>query len=381
MIPLLDLKAQYRSIKTVLDAAVLEVLASGEYIQGRWVRAFEDEFADYCGGGTVVAVNSGTSALHLALLAAGIGPGDEVITVPMTFIATAAAIDYAGAKPVFVDIDPASWTMDPARIEGAITPPTKAIIPVHLHGRVADMEPILAVAKRHGLLVIEDAAQAHGAEYRGRRAGSFGDIACFSFYAGKNLGAAGEGGAALSRNPDFIRKMKLMRDWGAEQKYRHVMKGYNYRMDNLQGAVLGVKLRHLEAWTQRRREIAAIYDAHLDSLDLPRPASQRGGDRHVYHVYATRVSEREKVRQAMTDTGVDTGVHYPIPVHLQPAFAALGHRPGDFPVSERLSGETLSLPIFPEMSAEQIGRVCDALSAVAPRRRGRARRRVGEIAG
>jgi dTDP-4-amino-4,6-dideoxygalactose transaminase len=368
MIPLLDLKAQYRSIKTVLDAAVLDVLASGEYIQGRCVRAFEEAFADYCGGGTAVAMNSGTSALHLALLAAGIGPGDEVITVPMTFIATAAAIDTAGARPVFVDIDPATWTMDAARIEAAITPRTKAIIPVHLHGRVADMETILAIARRHGLIVIEDAAQAHGAEHRGRRAGSFGDIACFSFYAGKNLGAAGEGGAALSRNPEFIRTMRMMRDWGAEAKYRHVMKGFNYRMDNLQGAVLGVKLRKLESWTQRRREIAAIYDAHLDALGLPRPAPQRGGDRHVYHVYAIRISERDRVRHGMAEAGIDTGVHYPIPVHLQPVFAALGYRPGDFPVSERLAAETLSLPMFPEMSPEQIERVCDALSAIVGQR-------------
>jgi dTDP-4-amino-4,6-dideoxygalactose transaminase len=363
MIPLLDLKAQYRSIKAELDAAVLDVLASGEYIQGRCVRSFEHAFADYCGGGTVVAMNSGTSALHLALLAAGIGPGDEVITVPMTFIATASAIDYTGARPIFVDIDPATWTMDPARIEEAITPRTRAIIPVHLHGRVADMEPILAIARRHGLIVIEDAAQAHGAEYRGRRAGNFGDIACFSFYAGKNLGAAGEGGAALSRNPEFIRKMQMMRDWGAEQKYHHVMKGYNYRMDNLQGAILGVKLRYLDAWTRRRGEIAVSYATRLDALDLPLPAPQAHGDRHVYHVYAIRIRGRDRVRRALADAGIDTGVHYPIPVHLQPAFAALGHRLGDFPISERLASETLSLPIFPEMTQQQVNQVCDALRA------------------
>lgn len=363
MIPFLDLKAQYRAIKAELDGAVLEVLGSGEYVQGGHVRAFEEAFADYCGGGTVVAVNSGTSALHLALLAAGIGPDDEVITVPMTFIATAAAIDYAGAQPVFVDIDPCTWTMDPARIEAAISRRTKAIIPVHLHGRVADMEPILGIAKRHGLIVIEDAAQAHGAGYRGCRAGSFGDIACFSFYPGKNLGAAGEGGAALSRNPEFIRKMRMLRDWGAEQKYRHVMKGYNYRMDNLQGAVLGVKLRHLDAWTERRREIAAAYDARLGTFGLPRPAPEGRDERHVYHVYAIRVRERDRVRQAMTEARVGTGVHYPIPVHLQPAFAGLGHQPGAFPRSEHLASETLSLPIYPEMTSEQVDRVCDALYA------------------
>lgn len=363
MIPLVDLKAQYRDIATELDAAVLGVLASGDYIQGSQVRAFEEAFADYCGGGTVVAVNSGTSALHLALLAAGIGVGDEVITVPMTFIATASAIDYTGARPVFVDIDPATGTMDPARIAAAITGRTRAIMPVHLHGRVADMAPILDIASRHGLLVIEDAAQAHGAEYRGRRAGSFGDIACFSFYAGKNLGAAGEGGAALSRNPEFIRKMRLLRDWGAEQKYHHVMKGYNYRMDTLQGAILRVKLGHLEAWTRRRLEIAGAYDARLDAMEVPRPAASVRDERHAYHVYAVRVAQRDKVRLAMIDAGVGVGIHYPIPVHLQLAFAALGHRPGDFPVSERFANETLSLPIFPEMTAEQVNHVCDALGA------------------
>jgi dTDP-4-amino-4,6-dideoxygalactose transaminase len=361
MIPLTDLKAQYRAIQPELDAAVLAVLASGDYIQGREVAAFEAAFADYCGGGMAVAVNTGTSALHIALLAAGIGPGDEVITAAMTFIATAAAIDYTGARPVFVDIDPAAWTMDPALIEAAITPRTRAILPVHLHGRVADMEPILAIARRHGLTVIEDAAQAHGAAYRGRRAGGFGDIACFSFYAGKNLGAAGEGGAALSRDPDIIRKMRMLRDWGAEQKYRHVMKGYNYRMDNLQAAILRVKLGHLEAWTQSRLAIAAAYDARLDALELPRPAASEPDSRHVYHVYAVRVRERERVRLAMLDAGIGVGIHYPIPVHLQPAFAALGHRAGDFPVSERLAHETLSLPIFPEMTAEHVTQVCDAL--------------------
>jgi dTDP-4-amino-4,6-dideoxygalactose transaminase len=253
--------------------------------------------------------------------------------------------------------------MDPARLEAAITPRTKPIIPVHLHGRVADMEPILASAKRHNLTVIEVAAQAHGAEYRGLRAGSFGDVACFCFYAGKNLGAAGEGGAALSRDVDVIRKMRAMRDWGAEQKYHHVMKGFNYRMDNLQGAVLGVKLRHLDAWTERRREIAVGYDARLRALDLPRPAPQGRDERHVYHVYAVRVRERDRVRQAMTDAGIGTGVHYPIPVHLQPVFAGLGHQRGDFPISENLSDETLSLPIFPEMTSQIVDRVCDVLSA------------------
>lgn len=362
MIPLIDLKAQYRAIKPELDAVTLAVLASGEYIQGGEVRAFEEAFAAFCGGGEAVAVNSGTSALHLALLAAGIGAGDEVITVPMTFIATASAIDYTGARPVFVDINPASWTIDPARIEAAITPRTRAIMPVHLHGRIADMEPILAIARHRGLIVIEDAAQAHGAFYRGQPAGAFGDIACFSFYAGKNLGAAGEGGAAIAHDPELLDRMRMLRDWGAERKYHHIMKGYNYRMDNLQGAILRVKLAHLEGWTRRRQEIAALYDARLDALEISRPATSSQGDRHAYHVYAVRLRARERVRLRMLDEDVGVGMHYPIPVHLQPAFAALGHRAGDFPVAECFAEETLSLPIFPEMTMDQLDHICAALA-------------------
>jgi dTDP-4-amino-4,6-dideoxygalactose transaminase len=361
MIPLVDLKAQYVSIKGEIDAAVLSVLASGEYIQGAEVRAFEKEFADYCGGGELVGVNSGTSALHLALLAAGVGLGDEVITVSMTFVATTAAIIYAGATPVFVDVDPDTWNMDPAKIEAAITKRSKAIMPVHLHGRVADMDPILAIARRRGLIVIEDAAQAHGAEYRGRRAGMFGDIGCFSFYAGKNLGAAGEGGAALSRNPEFIKRMRMLRDWGSEQKYLHSLRGYNYRMENIQGAILRVKLRHLDEWMRQRREIAAAYDAHLDAIGVRRPSSTPQDQRHGYHIYSIRVPERDNVRERMVNTGIGVGIHYPIPVHMQPAYANLGHRRGDLPVTEGLSGELLSLPMFPEMSKDQIDSVCEAL--------------------
>ena len=361
MIPLMDLKAQYRSIKDELDAAVLGVLASGEYILGREVRVFEEEFADYCGGGECVAMNSGTSALHLAFLAAGIGPGDEVITTTMTFIATASAIAYSGAKPVLVDIDPVTWNIDPSQIEAAIGPRTSAIVPVHLHGRMADMEPILAIARRHGLLVVEDAAQAHGAELGGRRAGSFGDIACFSFYAGKNLGACGEGGAAVSRNPDFVKRMRLLRDWGAEQKYVHTLRGYNYRMEGIQGAILRVKLRHLEAWTRARIVHAQAYDRRLDTAGIARPASPPTTDRHVYHVYAVGLAERDAVRQAMMDAGIGVGMHYPIPVHLQPTFAELGYGPGAFPQAEALAADTLSLPLFAEMTQAQRDAVCDAL--------------------
>ena len=365
MIPLIDLKAQYRSIKDELDAAVLGVLASGEYILGREVRAFEEEFAEYCGGGECVAVNSGTSALHLAFLAAGIAPGDEVITTAMTFIATASAIAYSGARPVLVDIDPVTWNIDPSQIEAAIGPHTRAIVPVHLHGRMAEMEPILAIARRHRLLVVEDAAQAHGAELGGRRAGSFGDVACFSFYAGKNLGACGEGGAAVSRNPDFVKRMRLLRDWGAEQKYLHTLRGYNYRMEEIQGAILRVKLRHLEGWTRARIAHAAAYDRRLDAHGVARPAGSRRGERHVYHVYAVRVPRRDEVRQAMVDAGIDVGMHYPVPVHLQPTFAELGYRAGAFPAAETFAAETLSVPLFADMTEVQRGAVCAALERCA----------------
>lgn len=361
MIPLLDLRAQYAALKPELDAAVLEVLASGEYVLGPQVAAFEAAFATYCGAGEAVALNSGTSALHLALLALGIGPGDEVITVPMTFVATVAAIRYAGARPVLVDVDPATWTMDPAALERAITPRSRAILPVHLHGRLADMPAILAIARRHGIPVVEDAAQAHGAEAAGRRAGSFGDIGCFSFYPGKNLGACGEGGAVVTDRPELAAAVRQLRDWGQEGRYNHVRHGFNFRMDGVQGAVLGVKLRHLPAWTARRRAIAARYDAALAGLGLGLP--QAAGAAHVYHVYALRLAGRDGLRARLAAAGVATGLHYPRPVHLQPAYADLGYRPGDFPVSEALAAETLSLPIYPEMTEHQQRHVCDAVRA------------------
>ena len=271
MIPFLDLKAQYRQIKPQVDAAVARVIDSAQFVLGPDVAAFEDRFAAYCNVDHCRAVNSGTSALHLALLAADVGPGDEVITVSMTFVATTAAILYCGAKPVFVDVDPVSWTMNPALIEAAITPRTKAILPVHLHGLMADMDPIMEIARRHGLVVIEDAAQAHGAEYKGRRAGSIGDLGCFSFYPGKNLGAFGEGGAVVTNNPDLARRISLLRDWGQESKYNHVVAGYNFRMDGIQGAVLNVKMDHLESWTEGRRTVATQYDSLLEKLPFERP--------------------------------------------------------------------------------------------------------------
>jgi dTDP-4-amino-4,6-dideoxygalactose transaminase len=365
LIPFLDLKAQYRQIKPEIDAAVARAIGSAQFVLGPEVAAFEERFAEYCKVAHCRAVNSGTSALHLALLAAGIGPGDEVITVSMTFVATTAAILYSGARPVFVDVDPVTWTMDPASIEAAITPRTKVILPVHLHGLMADMDPIMSIARRHGLVVIEDAAQAHGAEYKGRRAGSIGDLGCFSFYPGKNLGAFGEGGAVVTETPELARRIALLRDWGQEAKYSHVIAGYNYRMDGIQGAVLNVKMDYIEAWTEARRSVAAQYDRLLSNLPLARPRPP-WHSRHVYHVYALRLPGRDEALRALHDAGVGAAIHYPVPVHLQKAYAELGKGLGDFPVTERLANEFLSLPIYPELLPEQVAEVVLTLKQVAP---------------
>ena len=360
MVPFLDLKAQHEQMKPEIDAAVMRVIDSAQFVLGPEVAAFEERFAAYCGVKYCAALNSGTSALHLALLAAGIGPGDEVITVSMTFVATTAAILYCGAKPVFVDVDPNTWTMDPNLIEAAITPRTKAILPVHLHGLMADMDPIMELARRHDLVVIEDAAQSHGAEYKGRRAGSIGDIGCFSFYPGKNLGAYGEGGAVVSNNPDLARKVALLRDWGQESKYNHVVAGYNYRMDGIQGAVLNVKMQYIEAWTEARRRVAADYDRLLAKSGYNRPAPP-SHCRHVYHVYAVALSHRDDVQKTLQAEGIATGIHYPVPVHLQKAYANLKYKQGDFPVTESLAGRFLSLPIYAELRPEQVLEVVLAL--------------------
>jgi dTDP-4-amino-4,6-dideoxygalactose transaminase len=368
MVPFLSLREQYRGIKTEIDAAVSRVLDSTCFVLGQEVELFERDFADYCGVRHAVAVNSGTSALHLALLSAGVGLGDEVITTPMTFVATTAAILYTQATPVFADINPHSWNIDAAEIERVITPRSKAILPVHLHGLMADMDPILKIAKDHGLIVIEDAAQAHGAEYRGKRSGSIGELGCFSFYPGKNLGACGEAGAVVTNNGELAHTMRMLRDWGQSTKYNHVLKGYNYRMDAIQAAVLGVKLRHLEEWTEARRMHAAHYDAILAACSVETPASEEEY-RHVYHVYAVRLSGRDKARGRLEAAGVTCGMHYPVPVHLQPAYRDLGYGMGAFPVAERFAAETLSLPIFPELRAEQVERVaallCDIPNEVA----------------
>jgi len=302
-------------------------------------------------------VNSGTSALHLALLAAGVGPGHEVITIPFTFVATVSAICYTGATPVFVDIEPRSMTMDPAQLAKRITAKTKAIVPVHLYGQMADMDGIMEVANRHGIPVIEDACQAHGAEYKGRRAGSIGLSGCFSFYPGKNLGAYGEGGLIVTSDDGQAKTMRMLRDWGQEKRYHHVLKGFNYRMEGIQGAVLGVKLRYLEKWTEARRSRACDYNALLAEVEGLRPPEELAGRRHVYHIYAVRTADRDGLQQQLQSEGVQTGLHYPIPVHLQQAHADLGYKVGDFPVSEAAAREVLSLPMWPEMTSAQVEEV------------------------
>jgi dTDP-4-amino-4,6-dideoxygalactose transaminase len=365
MIPYLDLKAQYSVLKADIDRAIAAVLDDTQYILGPAVASFEKDFAAYCRTAHAVGVNSGTSALHLALLACGIGPGDEVVTVPYTFVASVSAIEYAGARPVFVDVEPRYYTMDPAKLEAAITPRTKAIMPVHLYGQPADMDPILAIARRHGLRVIEDACQAHGSEYHGRRCGSIGDIGCFSFYPGKNLGAYGEGGAAVTNDAALADDMRTRRSWGERRRYEHSLRGFNYRMDGVQGAVLGVKLKHLEAWTEARRSRAALYRAALAGTPARTP-EERAGVRHVYHIYAVRLPQRDAWRAWLTERQIGNGVHYPIPVHLQPAYADLGYKAGDFPVSEEVASEVLSLPIYPELTETQIHEVAQVLRAGLP---------------
>jgi len=360
MVPFVDLKAQYYSIKADIDTAIANVLESSQFVLGKEVAAFEEEFAAYCETRYAIGVNSGTSALHLALLASGVGPGDEVITIPFTFVATVAAICYTGARPVFVDIDRRSFTMDAGQIEKAITKQTKVILPVHLYGQPADMDPILKIARQYHLLVIEDAAQAHGAECKGKRVGCLGDMGCFSFYPGKNLGACGEGGMVVTNNPDYARTIRMLRDWGQESKYYHDLKGYNYRMEGMQGAVLRVKLKHLEMWTEARRRHAALYNKLLADGSVETPEEMLYA-RHVYHIYAVRTPQREALQRALNEKGIQTGIHYPIPVHLQKAYADLGYRRGDFPESERAANEVLSLPMYADLLDEQVVKVFTVL--------------------
>lgn len=361
-VPFVDLKAQYRSIKPEIDAAIQHVLDTTQFALGSEVAAFEKEFAEYCGSAQAIGVNTGTSALHLALLAAGIGPGDEVITSPLTFVATVAAIGYTGARATYADVDPRSYTLDPAKIEAAITPRTKAIMPVHLYGQSADMDPIMEIARRHGLLVIEDAAQAHAARYKGKRCGSIGQMGCFSFYPGKNLGAYGEGGAVITDDPKYAETIRLLRDWGAPVKYHHKLKGYNYRLEGIQGAILRVKLRYLDRWTAARRGHAAAYAEQLAGGPVKLPEVMSWGE-HVFHVYAVRTAERARLQQHLNERGVQSGIHYPIPVHLQEAYADPAYPAGSFPIAEQVAGEELSLPMYAELSPEQIGEVAAAVKS------------------
>jgi len=360
-VPFVDLRQQHDAIAESLKASVMRVLDSQVYIQGPEVEAFEEEFAAACHTSHAVAVNSGTAALHVALAVLGVAPGDEVITVSHTFIATAEAISAAGAVPVFVDIDPDTYLMDPALLEAAITPRTRAIIPVHLYGQIADMDRILAIARRHHLPVIEDACQAHGATYKGRPAGGLGDIGCFSFYPSKNLGAIGEGGAAVTNSPDLAAAMRRLRDHGQSRRYYHDVVGYNYRMNAIQGAALRVKLPHLGEWNARRREHAALYSRLFLGLPLATPIERPECD-SVYHLYVVRLEDRDGLRAHLSAHNIGTAVHYPVPVHLQAAYAGLGYRRGSLPVTEATVDQIVSLPMFAELTDRQIGTVVLATS-------------------
>jgi dTDP-4-amino-4,6-dideoxygalactose transaminase len=361
-VPFVDLKAQYHSIKDEIDAAVARVIRNTSFILGPEVEAFEQAFAEYAGARFCLGLNSGTAALHLALLAGGVGAGDEVIVPANSFFATAEAVSLVGATPVFVDADPVSYTIDTTKIEKAITGRTRAIIPVHLYGQSVDLDPIFEIARRRNLLVVEDAAQAHGAQYKGRPVGALGDIGCFSFYPGKNLGAYGEGGAVVTNDERLAHRVRLLRDHGSEKKYRHEIVGYNFRLEGIQGAVLNVKLRHLDRWNELRRQHAGRYTELLKDTNLTLPLEMDYA-RHVYHVYVIQTDARDDLQRKLSDAGIQTGIHYPIPIHLQPAYASLGHKQGDFPESERQSNRVLSLPMFAELTDEQIHTVADAIAA------------------
>lgn len=356
-VPFLDLNAHHAPLREEFDAAISEVIDSGAFAGGPFVENFEADFAAYNNAKYAVGLGSGTEALWLSLLACGIGAGDEVITVANTFMATAEAITYCGARPVFVDVDESTYTMDPAGLEKALTSRTKAVIPVHLFGQPADMDPILEFARAHNLYVIEDAAQAHGAEYKGRRAGTLGDVGCFSFYPGKNLGAFGEAGAVTTDNADLQEKIRVLRDHGQVRKYRHTMIGWNCRMDGIQGAILRIKLKHLDAGNSLRRDHARRYAEAFEGMEEVVAPIQASYARHVYHVYALRVQDRDQLMWLLKEKGIQCGVHYPVPVHLQKAYCSLGYKEGSLPVSEQVALEFISLPMFPELTEEQIGMV------------------------
>jgi dTDP-4-amino-4,6-dideoxygalactose transaminase len=363
-VPFLNLRAAHDPLKVEILAAIQQVIEASAFAGGSFVAKFDQEFATYSNAKFSIGLGNGTDALWLPLLALGVGPGDEVITVPSTFMATAEAISYCGAKPVFVDIDERTYTMDPAQLEHAITSRTKAIVPVHLFGQIADMDPILEIANRRGIPVIEDACQAHGAEYKGRRAGSLGIAGAFSFYPGKNLGAMGEAGATTTNDAALKVKIETLRDHGQHKKYHHSMIGWNARMDGMQGAILSIKLKHLEQGNDARRTNAALYGKSLagePGITLPVEAP---GRKHVYHIYAVRVARRDAILDALGKRGIHCGIHYPIPIHLQEAYRFLGLGKGSFPVAERCAEEFLSLPMFPELTPEQIEVVAQELRLV-----------------
>lgn len=361
-IPLVDLSAQYAAIGAEIDAAIARVVASTEFIMGPDVAAFEAEFAEFCGAQACVGVGSGTAALELTLRALEIGPGDEVITSSHTFIATAEAISAVGARPVFADIDPVTYTLDPAAVAAAVTPRTRAVIPVHLYGQPADMDGIGAVARRYGLAVVEDAAQAHGATWHGRPVGTLGDAACFSFYPGKNLGAYGDAGAVTTNSAPVAERVRLLRNHGRRDKYVHDVVGYGHRLDTLQAAILRAKLPHLPAWTAARRRLAATYTELLADIDvvLPQVAAPAAS---AWHLYVVTTPARDAVLARLKQHGIGAGVHYPVPLHLQPAYAHLGYGKGDLPITERVADSCLSLPLYPEMSRAQQERVAEVLAA------------------
>jgi len=368
-VPLVDLRKQYEAIKEEVLVEIAKVLDSMQLFLGPNVQAFDDEFASFCGAEFGVGVGSGTEALHLALLGCGVGPGDEVITVSNTFFATTEAIALVGAKPVFVDIDPATFNMDASQIEGCITRQTKAILPVHLYGHPVDMDPIMELARSHGLSVVEDACQAHGAEYKGRRVGSIGDAGCFSFYCGKNLGAYGEGGMIVTSDQEIARKCRMLRNHGQDIRYYHPLMGVNGRLDEIQAAVLRVKLPHLDGWNDKRRVLAEEYEARLPS-SVARPIEMPWA-KHVYHLYVVRTAERDRLRSYLESQGVATGIHYPVPIHMQVAYRDYCDGSAvSLPVTEEVTSEILSLPIYPELTPEQLDHVCGCIREFGGTREG-----------
>lgn len=359
-VPFVDLRAQFQGIATEINEAIARVIQDADFILGQEVRLFEKEFASFCETRYAIGVDSGTSALELALRAYGIGVGDEVITPANSFIATALAISNNGAKPVLVDVDPRTDTVDVAMVEQAITPRTKAIIPVHLYGHPADMDPIRQLAEQRGLTVIEDACQAHGARYKGRRVGSLGHAAAFSFYPGKNLGAYGDGGMVVTDDTEIAERLEMLRNYGQKEKYYHLLRGFNRRLDTLQAAVLRVKLKYLEKWNAARRENASLYHRFLEGSGLVLP-SEAAGVESVWHLYVIRTEQRDRIRERLVSMGISAGIHYPVPIHLQPAYRDLDHAPGDFPVTESHAERILSLPMYAELTSEQIEYVALAI--------------------